>query len=60
MNGEATYTIFLQIKSEWPTSRDAIATTVSGSQLINIQCRGRHLVNQTHDNDLSQTIFWGA
>ena len=42
MNGEATYTIFLQIKSEWPTSRDAIATTVSGSQLINIQCRGHH------------------
>ena len=34
MQGEATYTIFFENKSEWPTPRDAIATTVSGSQLI--------------------------
>ena len=60
MNGKATYTIFLQIKSEWPLhvmqlQRQCLAHS---SLIFNVEVTT--VVNQTHDNDLSQIIFWGA
>ena len=60
MNGEATYTIFVQSSLSGPLhvmqlQRQCLAHS---SLIFNVEVAT--VVNQTHDNDLSQTIFWGA
>ena len=60
MNGEATYTIFVQSSLSGPLhvmqlQRQCLAHS---SLIFNVEVTT--VVNQTHDNDLSQIIFWGA
>ena len=60
MNGEATYTIFVQSSLSGPLhvmqlQRQCLAHS---SLIFNVEVTT--VANQTHDNDLIQIIFWGA
>ena len=59
MNGEATYTIFAQTSLSGPLHMMQLHDCLAHSSL-KFKAEATTLVNQTHDNDLSQIIFWGA
>ena len=60
MNGEATYTIFAQSSLNGPLHMMQLQRQCLAHSSLIFNVEVATAVNQTHDNDLSQIIFWGA
>ena len=60
MNGEATYTIFAQTSLSGPLHMMQLQRQCLAHSSLKFNAEVTTVVNQTHDNDLSQIIFWGA
>ena len=60
MQGEATYTIFLQTNLSGPLHVMQLQRQCLAHSSLIFKTEVTTVVNQTHDNDLSQIIFWGT
>ena len=60
MHGKATYTIFLQTSLSGPLHVMQLQRQCLAHSSLKFKTEVTTVVNQTHDNDLSQIIFWGA
>ena len=60
MNGEATYTIFYQTSLSGPLHMMQLQRQCLAHSSLKFNVEVTTVANQTHDNDLSQIIFWGA